>query len=96
MTNPSTAQKFPEDWTTRDYDVFEKFSDGSAIWRGCVFGMANAESKLQELAKESNNRFFAIYLQRKSGLLLKSRAGQITQGETGRRKEARRHGDPAL
>ena len=76
MTNPSTAQKFPADWTTRDYDVFEKFGDGSAVWRGCVVGMANAESKLQELAKESSNKFFAIYLQRKSGPLLKSRAAQ--------------------
>ena len=76
MTNPSTAQKFPEDWATRDYDVFEKFGDGSAVWRGCVIGMADVESRLQQLAKKSNNKFFAINLQGKDRATLKPRAAQ--------------------
>ena len=55
--------KFPEDSVNRDYYLFEAFPDGSAIWRGCVFGMENVESELQELASGSTNKFFALYLQ---------------------------------
>jgi len=58
----ATLRKFPDDSASRDYDVFEEFADGSTVWRACVFGMANAELKLRELATESNNKFFAICL----------------------------------
>jgi len=51
-----------------EYDVFEKFSDGSTLWRTCVAGQYEAERKLQELAEHSENEFVAmeIYSQRKS------------------------------
>jgi len=58
-----THHKFPEGSANRDYDVFEEFPDGSTIWRACVFGMENVELKLQKLARESDNRFFALRLQ---------------------------------
>jgi hypothetical protein len=58
----ATLHKFPDDSATRDYDVFEEFADGSTLWRACVIGMANAELKLHALARESNNKFFAICL----------------------------------
>ena len=63
MTDCLTQHKFPEGSANRGYDVFEEFSDGTAIWRGCVFGMENVELKLRELARESNNKFFALNFQ---------------------------------
>lgn len=55
-------QKFPEGSTNRDYDIFEELPDGSAVWRGCVFGIENVELKFRELAKETSNRVFATSL----------------------------------
>ena len=43
-----------------EYDIFEKFPDGSSMWRGCGVGQFDAERKLQELAEHSVNEFFAI------------------------------------
>jgi hypothetical protein len=42
------------------FDLFEKFSDGSSLWRGCVLGLEGARYHLMELAKTSENRFYAI------------------------------------
>ena len=47
----------------RDFDIFEKFSDGSTVWHSCVSGQFNAERKIQELAEQSQNAFFAIDIQ---------------------------------
>ena len=47
----------------RDFDIFEKFPDGSTIWRACVFGQFEATRKLQELAEHSHNEFIAIDIQ---------------------------------
>ena len=44
----------------RNFDIIEKFLDGSMIWRTCVFGQFEAERKLQELAEHSENEFLAI------------------------------------
>jgi hypothetical protein len=63
MTDFATQHRFPEGSGNRDYDVFEELPDGSTIWRDCAFGMGNVELKLRELARESNNKFFALYLQ---------------------------------
>ena len=66
MTVCTMHRKFPEGSAYRDYDVFEELPDGSTVWRACVFGIANAESKLRELAQESDSKFFAINLQDRS------------------------------
>ena len=63
MLDSPAHDKFPEDSAHRDYDIFEELPDGSTIWRGCEFGMANVESKLRELAIGSANKFFALSLQ---------------------------------
>src|ERR1700722_20607451 len=60
---PELPIKFPNDSAHRDYDVFEELPDGSTIWRDCVFGMANVEYKLREMAFGSPNKFFALNLQ---------------------------------
>jgi hypothetical protein len=43
-----------------EYDLFEKFPDGSSLWRACVPGLENARLQLRELAQESKNQFYAI------------------------------------
>lgn len=44
----------------RDYEVFEKFSDGSTLWRTCVTGRFEAQRKMQELKEHSENEFFIL------------------------------------
>jgi len=46
-----------------EYDIFEKFPDGTAIWRWCAFGQFETERKLQHLVEQSSNDFFAIDIQ---------------------------------
>jgi hypothetical protein len=46
-----------------DYDVFERFSDGSTLWRACIAGRYEAHRKIQELAEHSENEFYAIDIQ---------------------------------
>lgn len=47
----------------RDYDIFEKFHDGSTLWRACVSGRFEAHRKMQEFAEFSDNQFFLIDIQ---------------------------------
>jgi hypothetical protein len=47
----------------RDYDIFEKFRDGSTLWRACVSGRFEAHRKMQEFAEYSENEFFLIDIQ---------------------------------
>jgi len=47
----------------RNFDIFEKFPNGSIVWRTCVFGRYEAERKLHELTEHSNNEFVAIDIQ---------------------------------
>jgi len=44
----------------RVYDVFERFPDGSTLWRACVSGRFEAERKVDELAEHSGNEFFIM------------------------------------
>ena len=43
-----------------DCDIFEKFRDGSIIWRASVRGKFEAKRKIQELMELSDNEFVAI------------------------------------
>jgi hypothetical protein len=54
--------------TRRDFDLFEKFADGSSIWRTCASGQFDAQQKLQNLADHSENEFYSIDIE--SGKLL--------------------------
>lgn len=47
----------------REYDIFEKFPDGSTLWRACVSGRYGAQRRMQELAEFSDNEFFVIDIQ---------------------------------
>ena len=44
-----------------EYDVFERFPDGSVEWRGFVVGLDAARARIQVLAKQSKNELFAIH-----------------------------------
>jgi len=46
----------------REFDLFERFPDGSLVWRGHASGIENAQLKLKELAKETPNECIAMYL----------------------------------
>jgi hypothetical protein len=39
----------------REYDLFEKFPDGTLIWRNAAFGREEAIRKLQEVAAKTKN-----------------------------------------
>jgi hypothetical protein len=43
-----------------DYDIVEKFPDGSTLWRARVAGWHEAQRTMQELAEGSKNEFHAI------------------------------------
>ena len=45
-----------------EYDLFEKFPDGSSLWRDSVPGIESTRLQLQELARRSENQFYAINL----------------------------------
>jgi hypothetical protein len=44
------------------YDLFEKFPNGSSLWRGSFPGFETTCLRLQELAQKSENQFYAISL----------------------------------
>ena len=45
-----------------EYDLFEKFPDGSSLWRDSVSGFETTCLRLQELARRSENQFYSINL----------------------------------
>jgi hypothetical protein len=53
----------------RNYELFEKLPDGSPIWRGNVTGVGNVPAQLAEIAKETENECFAMYLPTKEIVL---------------------------
>lgn len=46
----------------RDYDIFERFPDGSVVWRDFVKGLDSARAKLDLLGRRSVNEFFAMHV----------------------------------
>jgi hypothetical protein len=46
----------------RDYDLFERFPDGSLVWRAVVSGHGNALRKLSELAAQTSNEVHAMHV----------------------------------
>ncbi len=43
-----------------EYDLFERFPDGSSLWRGSAKGLESTRLHLHDLAKDSLNDFYAI------------------------------------
>jgi hypothetical protein len=45
-----------------EYDIFERRSDGSLIWRQVIHGQQNARNRLNELAAHEPNEFILMHL----------------------------------
>ena len=45
---------------TYEYDLFEKFPDGSSLWRASVIGLEGARLHVSKLAHHSSNTFYAM------------------------------------
>ena len=43
-----------------EYDLFEKFPDGSSLWRACVIGLKGTRLHMVDLAQRSVNQFYAM------------------------------------
>jgi hypothetical protein len=43
-----------------EYDIFERFSDGSSVWRATVVGRHEAQRRVHELSEYSDNAFFIL------------------------------------
>jgi len=43
-----------------EFDLFEKFPDGSSLWQDSVPSLGKTYLRLQELAKGSDHEFYAI------------------------------------
>src|SRR5271155_1103108 len=54
------------------YDLFERFPNGSSIWRGSVSGFESICLRLNELCQKSENRFYAVSLTSGEGLVFNS------------------------
>ena len=46
----------------REYDIFEKFPDGTNIWRAFVKGLIEAGARVAPLSETSPNEFYAIHI----------------------------------
>ncbi len=44
------------------YDLFEKFPDGSSLWRASVVGLESTRSHMFDLAQRSPNQFYAMHV----------------------------------
>jgi hypothetical protein len=44
------------------YDLFEKFPDGSSLWRACVVGLQGTRLHMVDLARRSPNQFYAMHV----------------------------------
>ena len=44
------------------YDLFERFPDGSSLWRACVIGLEGTRRHMRDLAQTSPNQFYALHL----------------------------------
>jgi hypothetical protein len=47
----------------REFDIFEKFPDGTLMWCCCAIGQTETERKIQELRERSSDEFLAIDIQ---------------------------------
>ena len=47
----------------QEHDLFERFPDGSSLWRDSIRGPKKTRIRLHELARRSENEFYAINLE---------------------------------
>ncbi len=59
------------------YDLFEKFPDGSSLWRACVIGLECTRLQLFDLARHSSNQFYAMNVASGKVVSLKLQHGEF-------------------
>ncbi len=72
----------------REYDLFEKFSDGSSLWRASVLGIEKTRFHLRELAQKSGNQFYAIDMLSGKTVHLNSPGGLLASPRNSRKSKA--------
>jgi hypothetical protein len=71
------------------YDLFEKFPDGSSLWRACVIGLEGARRHMSDLAQRSPNQFYAMHLVSGKIICVDLRPGAFHgSGKVGKRSSA--------
>jgi hypothetical protein len=58
-----------------EYDLFEKFPNGSSFWRGTASGYESTRLRLEELGVKSEYEFYAISLATREVLDFHSESG---------------------
>ncbi len=66
----------------REYDLFERLPDGAPIWRGRASGLNDANAKLRDIASNTSNECFALYLPTKE-IVLRLNASRSADSEAG-------------
>jgi hypothetical protein len=77
----------------REYDLFEKFTDGSSLWRASVQGLEGTYVHMRELARKSGNQFYAIDMT--SGKIVHSKSERVGIGHLDPSKVGRRSNSAA-
>ena len=71
------------------YDLFEKFPDGSSLWRACVVGLSSAQRHMGDLAIRSPNQFYAMHLETGKVVLFDvQRGGLVRHVKAGKQRAA--------
>jgi hypothetical protein len=71
------------------YDLFEKFPDGSSLWRACVIGLKGARLHMSDLAQRSPNHFYALHVMSGKLVSLDLQQGAMNLAQkTGRRSRS--------
>src|SRR5258708_36728099 len=63
------------------YDLFEKFPDGSSLWRACVIGLQATLSQKSDLAQRSQNHFYALHINSVKLISLKLKHGAFNASQ---------------
>jgi hypothetical protein len=71
------------------YDLFERFPDGSSLWRACVVGLQGTRLHMVDLARRSTNQFYAMHVGTGKIVSLSGRpASFLVAGKAGRQGRA--------
>lgn len=60
------------------YDLFERFPDGSSVWRACVVGLEGTRLHMRDLAVKSPNQFYAMHVASGKIEFLRLKPGDLT------------------
>jgi hypothetical protein len=74
MLDFDALAEFPPDSNNRDYQLFEEFPNGSTVWRDRMFGLKHVESKLRDLARQSDNKFLALSMRDRDRVAVRPRS----------------------